>query len=208
MAAVKEMAPTKANGPEARTKGEPELSGREAGRAERLARRASATAMRVGSPFAFIRRFAEEMDRLMEDFGVEHGVHMPSFLSRGHELLRREAGLTEADWSPHVDVCEREGRFLVRADLPGMTKDEIKVELTADLLTLQGERRRETKEEREGYRYSECAYGRFYRAIPLPEGVDTSKATAEFRGGVLEIALPAPKSAAPEARRLEVVEKK
>lgn len=191
MPAVKEMTATKPDGAGARP----------------AATEAPAAPTRAGNPFAFLRRFAEDMDRLMEDFGMERGLHVPGFLTRGHELLRREAGLTEADWSPRVDVCERDGRFLVRADLPGLTRDEIHVELTHDMLTIRGERKREVKEEREGTRYSECSYGRFYRGIPLPEGVDTSKATAEFRGGVLEVAMPAPKPKAAEPRRLTVVEK-
>ena len=75
---------------------------------------------------------------------------------------------------------------------PGLSKDDIKVEITEDMLSIQGERKQEKKEEREGYFYNECSYGSFYRAVPLPEGVDASKATAEFRNGVLEIAMPAP----------------
>ncbi len=102
MAEVKEAPRPKANvtqGQETPTTSLEEGDGRRAGR---LARRASSLALRSGSPFAFIRRFAEEMDRLFEDFGIERGLHMPAFLTRGHELLRRETGLIEAEWSPHV----------------------------------------------------------------------------------------------------------
>jgi HSP20 family protein len=159
-------------------------------------------------PFAFMRRFAEEMDRLFEDFGVGFGVHMPRALTRGHELLRRETGLIPAEWSPRVEILEREGQLVVRADLPGMTKDDIKVDVTDDLVTLSGERKQEKKEEREGYLYNECSYGSFYRAVPLPEGADASKATAQFRNGVLEVLIPAPSRPAPKTRRLEVREGK
>ena len=104
---------------------------------------------------------------------------------------------------------QKDGNLLVRADLPGLTKEDIKVEVTDDTLTIQGERKQEKKkEEREGYSYSECSYGSFYRAIPLPEGVDPSKATAEFRNGVLEVTVPAPSHPEPKARRLEVREGK
>jgi HSP20 family protein len=87
-----------------------------------------------------------------------------------------------------------------------MAKDAVKVEITRDHITLEGERKEEKKEEREGYYYGECRYGTFFRAIPLPEGVDTTKATAEFRKGVLEIVMP--KTTTPEAkvRKLEVRE--
>src|SRR5262249_29615588 len=138
-------------------------------------------------------------------FGIASGWRLPSALTRGHELLRREAGLIPADWSPRVDILRREGHFLVRADLPGLTKDDVKVDVTNDTLTIRGERKQERKEEREGHAYSECTYGSFYRAIPLPEGADASKATAEFRNGVLEIAMPA---STPQARSVEIREKK
>lgn len=208
MAEVKEAPGAKVEVPQAQTKGTTDLAGRDVRRADRLARRTSSLALRAGSPFAFVRRFAEEMDRLFEDFGVEHGLHMPGFLSRGHELLRREAGLVDAEWSPHVDVKEQDGRLIVRADLPGLAKDDIKVEVTDDTLTIRGERKAEKKEEREGYAYSECSYGRFYRAIPLPEGADTTKVTAEFHNGVLEVGIPLPPHPEPRARRVEVREKK
>jgi len=161
-----------------------------------------------GSPFEFMRRFAEEMDHLFEDFGLGSGWRLPSALTRGRELLRREVGLIPAEWSPRVDIQQRKGQLVVRADLPGLSKDDIKVEIKEDVLSIQGERKQEKKEEREGYFYNECSYGSFYRAVPLPEGVDASKATAEFQNGVLEIAMPAPARPETKARRLEVREGK
>ena len=157
------------------------------------------------TPFTFMGKFAEEMDRLFEDFGLETGWFMPRLLTHGRQLLGREAGFAPAEWTPRIEVLECEGQFVVRADLPGMTKDEVKVEVTRDHITLEGERK-ENKEEREGFYYGECRYGSFFRAIPLPEGVDTTKATAEFRKGVLEIVMP--KTTPPEAnvRKLEVRE--
>lgn len=164
----------------------------------------AATVPVTGSPFAFMRRFAEEMDHLFTDFGFSAGLRLPGSLTRGRELLRRESGLVPAEWSPRVDVLQREGQVLFRADLPGLSKDEVKVEVTDDTLTIQGERKHETKEQREGYFYNECTHGTFYRAIPIPEGVDTSRATAEFRNGVLEIAMPAPPRPQSKARQVEV----
>lgn len=157
-----------------------------------------------GYPLAFMRRFSDEMDRVFEDFGLR----LPGFVGRGRELLRREAGLIPAEWSPRVDVRERDGQFLVRADLPGLSKDDVQVEVTDDRITIRGERKQEKKEEREGCSYSECSYGSFFRAIPLPEGVDASKATAEFRNGVLEVTMPSPQRPGTQARRLDIQEKK
>src|SRR5579883_1986478 len=82
-----------------------------------------------GSPFTFRRRFAEVLDQPFEEFGLQSGWHLPSFLTRGHELLRRETGFVPAEWSPKVDVLQREGQFVVHADLPGLSKDGIKVEV-------------------------------------------------------------------------------
>jgi HSP20 family protein len=157
-----------------------------------------------GSPSTFMRRFAEEMDRLFDEFGLQSGWHLPSLVTRGHELLRRGTGFIPADWSPKVDVMHRDGQFVVRADLPGLNKDDIKVEVNGGMITIQGERNQEKKAERGGYRYSECTYGSFYRAIPLPEGAEPSKATAQFRDGVLEVAMPASAPAEKKARRVEI----
>ena len=81
-----------------------------------------------------MRRFSDEMDRLLEDFGLR----LPGFVGRGRELIRREAGLIPADWSPRVEVRERDGRFLVRADLPGLSKDDVRVEVGEDRITIRG----------------------------------------------------------------------
>lgn len=156
------------------------------------------------NPLAFMRRFAGEMDHLFE----EYGLRMPSFFGRGREMLLRETGLIPAEWSPRVDVSEKEGKFVVRADLPGLSKDDVQVELTGDMLAIRGKRKHEKSEERKGYSYSECSYGSFYRAVPLPEGVDSSKATAEFQNGVLEVVMPSQHRTEAQPRRLEIREAK
>lgn len=204
MSEVKVAPKAKAGVPQEQAKGTTNLAQPDA----RPARSSSSLGLRTGTPFAFMRRFAEEMDRLVDGFGIGHGLHIPSFITRGHELLRREAGFVEAEWSPQVDVKEQAGRILVRADLPGLAKDDIKVELTDNMLVIRGERKEEKKEERGSYSYSECSYGRFYRALPLPEGVDTAKVTAEFRNGVLEIGIPMPALPESKVRCVEVQEKK
>ena len=180
-----------------------------AGHAKEIAPRSAAAPMKApGSPYAYMRRFAEEMDHLFENFGLQTGWKMPSLLTRGHELLRREAGFAPGVWSPRVDVIEREGQFVVRADLPGLSKEDVKVEVLEDMLTIHGERKHCTKEEREGYCYNECDYGSFYRSIPLPQGAEASKATAQFQNGVLEIVMPAAIQEGKKARRIEVREAK
>jgi HSP20 family protein len=161
-----------------------------------------APSMSIRSPFSFMRRFSEEMDRLFDDFGFGGDLFAPAF---GRELTRfGEAG----QWSPQVEVFERGGQLVVRADLPGMTKDDINVEVADDAIVIRGERRSEREENEEGYYRSERSYGSFYRRIPLPEGVNAENANATFRNGMLEITMPAPQRAEQRRRQLEIREGK
>jgi HSP20 family protein len=123
------------------------------------------------NPFALMRRFTEEMDRAFTGAGAEPDV-----------------------WAPAIEVKQEGGKFLVSAELPGLKKEDVKVQVTGDALILEGERKQEKEEKREGYYRSERSYGRFYRSIPLPEGANLDKASAEFTNGVLEVAIPVPES--------------
>lgn len=160
----------------------------------------------ASTPFAFMRRFVEEMDHLFEDFGFAQGPGAPRIVGRGREMLRRETGLIPGDWSPQVDVLQREGKLVVRADLPGMSRNDVQVEIKGDHLIIQGERKQKKEEGLEGGYYSECTYGRFYRAIPLPDDAHAEEASASFRDGVLEVTMPAPPREEFRTRRLEIRE--
>jgi HSP20 family protein len=98
-------------------------------------------------------------------------------------------------WAPAIEVFERDNKMIVRAELPGMSKDDIKVEMTDEGLLIHGERKREKEEECEGWYRSERSYGEFRRLIPLPEGVNADQAKARFENGVLEVTAPIPESA-------------
>lgn len=150
-----------------------------------LARRDQTTSLRTVSPFSLMRRFSEEMDRLFGDFGF--GGSMASGFGREFGRL---ADLQESMWLPQVEAFEREGKLIVRADLPGLNKDDINVDITDDAIKIRGERRQEKEENEEGYYRSERSYGSFYREIPLPSGVNREEANASFRNGVLEITMP------------------
>jgi len=132
------------------------------------------------APFGMMRRWFDDMDRIFEDFGF------PTF-----ERLRPWSASEAATFSPHVDMFERNGKLVISADLPGLTKDDVKVDITEDAIFIEGERKYEHEEREEGIYRSERSYGQFRRQIPLPEGVKTDSAKADFKNGVLEITLDA-----------------
>jgi HSP20 family protein len=165
-----------------------------------VVRRELSANLRTVSPFALMRRFSEEMDRLFGNFGF--GASVASGFGRE---FGRPADLESSMWLPQVEAFEREGKLIVRADLPGLTKDDINVEVTDDAIKIRGERRQEREEDEEGYYRSERSYGSFYREIPLPSGVNREEAKASFRNGVLEITMPAP-ARQPGSWRVEIGE--
>src|SRR5437879_5250108 len=165
-----------------------------------MARREQTSPVLTISPFSFMRRFSEEMDRLYGDF--DFGRSLASGL--GGEIARL-ADLEGSMWSPQVEAFERDGKLIVRADLPGLTKDDINVDITDDAIKIRGERRQEKEENKEGYYRSERSYGSFYREVPLPSGVKREEANATFRNGVLEITMPAP-ARQPSSQRIEISE--
>ena len=107
-------------------------------------------------------------------------------------------------WSPQVEIFERGNNLVVRADLPGLSRENVDVELDDDALIIRGERRSDTEDEDEGFYHSERSYGSFYRAIPLPEGIDASSCNATFKDGVLEVTLQKPPQQPPRSRRIDV----
>jgi HSP20 family molecular chaperone IbpA len=113
---------------------------------------------------------------------------------------------TSGLWSPQIESFQRGDEFVVRADLPGLKREDVNVELSDDALTIHGERRDEHEEDREGYYRSERSYGSFYRVIPLPEGAIPESAKANFNNGVLEVVLQAPPKEVSSKRRIEISE--
>ena len=150
------------------------------------------------TPFSMMRRFMDDMDRLFQDF---NGIRRPGFAT--DMPFRRWMELEKALWSPKIEVLKDEGNITVRADLPGMKRDDITVELIDGALTLSGERKKETEEKKEGFYRSEVNYGSFLRSIPLPDGVKLSDATATFENGVLEVKIAVP-VAESSGRKIEI----
>jgi HSP20 family protein len=145
------------------------------------------------SPFRAFQRMADQVDRIFEDFGLGRRWQSP---------LRRETSIDS--WAPDIDVFQRNNELTIRADLPGLNREDVTVDIAEDAVTIQGERKHEHEEEREGYYRSERSYGSFYRVIPLPQGAIADQAKATFKDGVLEVTMPAPPAS--KGRRLEIGE--
>ena len=105
-------------------------------------------------------------------------------------------------WVPAMDLLETDDHFVLRADLPGMTESDVKIELEDTVLTVSGERRAEHEDEKEGYHRVERAFGGFSRTLTLPKGVDPEGISASFDKGVLEVRIPKPEERKP--RRIEI----
>lgn len=105
-------------------------------------------------------------------------------------------------WTPSMDLVETEDSFVLRADLPGVGQDDVRIEFENDVLTVSGERKAEHHESGEGFVRLERAFGSFSRSLTLPKGIDPEAVTATFADGVLTLEIPKPEQAKP--RRIEI----
>lgn len=192
------MAETKTNRSESSKEGSQTLARQE--RDSAAMQRRGASGNWLASPVDVFDRMTEEMDRTFDRMFRDFGMPRRSWLT--HPFRSRAS---EGSWAPRIETFQKGDRYIVRADLPGLKKDDVQVELTNEAVTIRGERRDEKEEEREGYYHSEREYGEFYRSIPLPDGVITESAQASFNNGVLEISMQAP-PAETRSRRLEIKE--
>ena len=112
--------------------------------------------------------------------------------------------VAETLFRPAIDIEEKDGNYVVRADLPGMNKKDIHVELRDGYLTLRGERKSEQEENKDNYHRIERTYGRFERSLRVPEGVSEKDIHAMYKDGVLELRIPAPKVEEPKTTEVKV----
>jgi HSP20 family protein len=133
-------------------------------------------------PFANLEDIREEMNRLFDT------------------SLRQRGGLFESAFAPAVDVVEEKDNFLVKVDLPGLTKEDVSVSIQDEFLTIKGERKHEVEKKETNYYHRERVHGTFQRTLELPTRVDATKVLATFRDGVLHVTLPK----AEEAKRKEI----
>jgi HSP20 family protein len=123
-----------------------------------------------------------------------------SLQSEVNRLFDAFFGGTEANrrrWVPAMDLVETDEHLVLRADLPGLNRDDVNIEIKDGVLTISGERKSEHTERSEGFHRVERAFGSFSRSLSLPDGVDADKVRAEFENGVLQIKIPKPEETKP-----------
>ena len=116
----------------------------------------------------------------------------------------KEEALTVAEWAPLVDITEDDKEYLIKAEVPEVKKEDVKVSVQDDVLTIAGERKFEKEEKDKKYHRVERAYGSFYRSFTLPDDANAQKVVAEFKEGVLKVRLPKTEKAKPKSIEVKV----
>jgi HSP20 family protein len=124
-----------------------------------------------------------EMDRVF-------GRWMPRSLLSWPRLALSENGGSKLEWSPSADISETDEEYLLRAELPAVNKEDVKVTVDAGMLTIEGERKQQTEEKNERVHRTESFYGHFERSFSLPENVDATTIRCESKDGVLTVHIP------------------
>jgi HSP20 family protein len=136
------------------------------------------------NPFRDLWNFQQLFDRFDSDF------------------FTRPLGVSRGEWFPRLDVRRLEGDVVVEVELPGMSKDDVKIEVTNDGLVISGEKKSESETKEDNFYRSERTFGRFMRRVALPHGTDAENADAKFENGILRITMPVKE--APAGRTIEV----
>ena len=137
-------------------------------------------------PFNFLTRLQDELSR-----------------NRGWPMLGdEESSIVTSHWVPAVDVKEEDNQFIITADIPGVDPKDIEVTAENNMLTIKGERKTESEEEKEGYKRIERSQGTFYRRFSLPDTADVDKIRADSKNGVLQLTIPKRESV--KGRKIEV----
>jgi HSP20 family protein len=148
-------------------------------------------------PFAWMRQMQDQLDRAFSS--IWSGSGTTSSWSPDNVF-------GPSDWAPAIDMFQRGNDLVIRADIPGLSKDDITVDIADDQVTIRGERRYDHEEERDGVFRSERSYGSFCRVVPLPQGAIADSAKANFNNGVLEVVVQAPSFDVRRGRRVEIKE--
>ncbi len=140
-------------------------------------------------PFRELEEMSERLNRMFA---------RPAVRTNGKETM------IVADWTPSVDISETEGEYVIKAELPEVKKEDVKVTVENGVLTMQGERRQEKEEKGKRYHRIERSYGSFIRSFSLPESVDEDAVKAEYKDGVLSLHLPKSERVKPKAIEVKV----
>lgn len=142
----------------------------------------------------------ERLEREMEDMRRQ----MFGLFQRPLIANYRPLATIDTAWAPTADAYEQDGAFIVKAELPGVKKDDVRVSMDAGMLTIEGKREEEKETKDARYHTSERFSGAFSRSFMLPENVDAGEVTAEFKDGVLEVRVPLPAESKPQAVTIPV----
>ena len=142
------------------------------------------SALRRWSPYHEFEDVQSEMNRLFDWAFGRHGDQVSA-------------------WMPTLDVYEKDDKFHIHADLPGLKREEIDITVDGSTLTISGEKRKDNETKEDGYYCAERFYGKFRRSVDLPSSVDTSKVEAKYKDGVLEITVPKSEAARPKQIKVQ-----
>jgi HSP20 family protein len=150
--------------------------------------------MNALTPWNPFKEMEELQTRIAKIFGLA-----PTRITEGEKEM-----MTVSEWAPSVDITEDDKEYLVKADLPELNKEDVKVTVENGVLTITGERKLEKEEKGKKYHRIERSYGNFLRSFTLPDGADGAKVTAEFKDGVLKVHLPKTETTKPKAIEVKV----
>lgn len=144
-------------------------------------------------PFRELEEMSDRLNRMFVRPAIGHAN------GNGKEIA------TVADWTPTVDISETEAEYAIKAELPDVKKDDVKVTVEDGVLSIQGERKQEKEEKGKKYHRIERSYGRFVRSFTLPDTVDESKVRADYADGLLSLHLPKSEKAKPKQIDVKIV---
>jgi HSP20 family protein len=143
-------------------------------------------------------------NQLRELEALQHGLGSLFSRSPVHSVEGQEEPMRVAEWAPLVDISESDKEYMIKAELPDVKKDDVKLSMEEGTLTITGERRFEKEEKGKKYHRVECAYGSFVRSFSLPDDARPGKVTAEFKDGVLRVHLAKNEKAKPQQIEVKV----
>lgn len=149
---------------------------------------------------SLLRQMTSELDRLFDE-PAWPTLRWPAWPTLGHQLPAKH-------WAPEIDVFEKDNRLVTKIDLPGMKKEDVKVEVTDGHLAISGERKMEAEERKKNFYRCEREFGSFYRSVPLPEGIKLDDVKASCADGVLEVSVPLAARVETKVRTVEIEEPK